>query len=158
VERIRTDNGAELDASFRVERVGNLNHIIWESRGGTRGSAEARNADYAEGLELLLRRLASSGLRLGDVWVDSRDTSTTPPAERRVVLEGDPYPITITDAGALRRKLSAAQARVGRARGAKGGGNQTRRLRIALEGPEVSPARLAASLRSGAAPTTNDGD
>ena len=42
--------------------------------------------------------------------------------------------LTIPDPGALRRKISAGQAQIGRAKGAKGGGNQTKRLRFFVEG------------------------
>jgi hypothetical protein len=148
--RVHRDDGKQLDASFRVERVGDAQTIVFESRGGTRGSADERNVDYAEGLELLLQRLKRAGLALADVLVESRDTEKLPAADRRVVLEDAPYPVIIEDVEAIRRKLSAAQAKVRRAKGARGAGNRTRRLRLFVQGGSDSIAELAAMLeRSG---------
>jgi SOS-response transcriptional repressor LexA len=138
VRRIRGADGAVIDASFRVERVGDARTIVFESRGGTKGSASERNVEYAQGLELLLVRLKDAGLSITDVLVESRDTLSVPAADRRVVLRDATYPVLITDPAALRKKISAAQALVGRARGAKGGGNQNKRLRIYVAGDAYS--------------------
>jgi hypothetical protein len=43
------------------------------------------------------------------------------------------YPVAIVDPAAIRKWLSAEQAKVGRAPGAKGAGNRTKRLRLFLE-------------------------
>jgi hypothetical protein len=133
VLRVRRNGGVVLDASFRVEPLGDRLTIVYESRGGARGSEDQRNKDYAEGLELVLRRLQAAGIRLADVLVESRETEKLPTAQRRVLPAGAEYPMAIEDPAALRKKLSAAQAKVGRRPGAKGGGNQTRRLRLVLE-------------------------
>jgi hypothetical protein len=152
--RVHAANGQELDASFRLEFVGDAITLIFESRGGTRGSAEERNSDYATGLELLLSRIGSLGLRIADILVESRDTAALEPAQRRVVIEGEPFPLVIGDAARLRQKISAAQARVGRVEGARGGGNRTKRLRIFIDGAEesVSPSDLAERLARDDAP------
>jgi len=130
--RVHGTDGKPLDATFRLERLGNTMTIVFESRGGTRGSAAERNVDYNQGLELLLARLKRLEIAIADVQVESKTTANLAPEERRVHVEGEDFPIMVTDATALRRKLSAAQARVGRAEGAKGGGNQTKRIRIYL--------------------------
>jgi superfamily II DNA or RNA helicase/diadenosine tetraphosphate (Ap4A) HIT family hydrolase/SOS-response transcriptional repressor LexA len=150
VRKVRDATGRVIDASFSVERVGDVQTIIFESRGGTKGSKSERNVDYAVGLELLLERLKTAGLRVIDVLVESRDTDKLSTADRRVVLKDTPYPVTIVDSAALRRKISAGQALVGRAKGAKGGGNQNKRLRIFVEGTSLgSLAELGEKLERG---------
>jgi SOS-response transcriptional repressor LexA len=150
VRRVRDADGREIDASFNVERVGDARTIVYESRGGTKGSRNERNVDYAQGLELLLARLKSFGLRLADVLVESGDTRALPTADRRVALKDEAYPVEISDAAVVRKKISAGQALVGRAKGAKGGGNQTKRLRIFLEGAGLdSLVELARALETG---------
>lgn len=46
--------------------------VVIEARGGTAGSAGARNTAYAAGFELLLRRLKAARARIKDAVVDSR--------------------------------------------------------------------------------------
>jgi hypothetical protein len=123
--------------------------VVFESRGGTRGSDAERNADYAPGLELLLGRLRDAGLRIEDLLVESRDTASLPLDERR--LRGKPYPIVIEDVTTVRKWMTAAQAKVGRAPGAKGAGNSTRRLRL-IVGPmrdDLDAEALGARLQGG---------
>ncbi len=134
---VRDQTGRPLRASYRIERVGESLTIVFESRGGTRGSEAERNPDYADGLLALLTRLGAAGISLADVVVESRDTASLPREERS--LGGASYPVTIDDPDVVRRWISSAQAGVGRAPGAKGSGNRTRRLRLFLDG---DPARL----------------
>jgi len=145
LHKVRKDDGSELDASFRVERVGTAWTVVFESRGGTRGTSAQRNSDYAEGLELILHRLGLAGVDVDDIIVESRETDRLPLADRRLDL-GEPYPLRIVDAAALRRRISVAQAKIGRAEGARGSGNQTKRLRLFLKpgGPERDLAELLA--------------
>lgn len=138
LRRVKDAQGRDIDASYRLERVGDASTIVFESRGGTKGSASERNTEYAKGLELLLTRLQAAGCRIDDIVVESRDTAALAAADRRVVLKDATYPLTIDDADVVRRKISAAQAQVGRARGSKCGGNQTRRLRIFVEGSSMT--------------------
>ncbi|APR76547.1 ATP-dependent RNA helicase YejH [Minicystis rosea] len=149
--QVHGPDGKSLDATFRLERVGDAMTIVFESRGGTRGSAAERNVDYSQGLELILDRLRALDVAIADVLVESKATANLTPEDRRVQVEGERFPITVTDAAALRRKLSAAQARVGRAEGAKGGGNQTKRIRIYLTGPSASLARASCCTPSSGA-------
>jgi histidine ammonia-lyase len=86
------------------------------------------------------------GLSLTDAAVESRATAALSLDDRRLQLEDQPYPVRITDVAALKRRLSAAAARVGRAEGAKGAGNSTKRLRLWLTGAEVTAEELAARL------------
>ena len=150
LQRMRRNDGTVIGASFRVERVGEALTVVFESRGGTRGSDGQRNSDYAEGLELLLGRLADARIDLQDVLVESRETTKLPREERQVLVRDQPYPLVVEDPGALARKLGAGQARVGRAPGARGSGNRTRRIRLFLTATSVeSGAELARFLASG---------
>jgi hypothetical protein len=132
LHKVRRDDGTQMDASFRLERVGDAWTIVFESRGGTRGTSAERNSDYAEGLEVLLHRLKAAGANISDVVVESRETEQLSLEARRLDL-GDSYPLRVVDAVALRRKISAAQAKVGRAEGARGSGNRTKRLRLFIQ-------------------------
>jgi hypothetical protein len=130
LHRVHDDAGNVLDASFRVERVGNQFTIVYESRSGTKGSTSERNTQYAPGLKALLARLAAMGTQITDAVVESDRTLDLPLDQRRLVIDGESYPLRITDPVALFGRLSAAQRQVGRAKGAKGSGNSTRRIRL----------------------------
>lgn len=131
------DEGRQLDATFSVRTDRRSTSLIFESRGGKRGTASARNVDYAEGLDLLLKRLKSMGATLLDVLVDTRSVADLSEEERKVQLPTFPLPLkltTVQDVHALRLAIGRGQQPVGRAPGAKsGGGNPTRRLRIRLQ-------------------------
>ncbi|MDP1823188.1 MAG: DEAD/DEAH box helicase family protein [Archangium sp.] len=146
IRKLRGPKGKAIDASFSVEPVGESLSVIVEARGGASGSKGERNTDYATGLELILERLRAQGLKITDAVVDSRDTLTLPIDERRLQVEGRPYPIVIDDVEKVRRGLSAAQARIGRARGAKGTGNSTKRIRITIEKCPLGPTEFAKTL------------
>jgi hypothetical protein len=133
--------------------VGDTLTIVFESRGGTKGSRDERNTEYVEGLETLLTRLADARLNIDDILVESRETTALSREKRQLVLS-NPYPLSVDDAAALRREISAAQARVGRPKGARGSGNSTRRLRIFLaEASPTSRSQIAALLSGGVATT-----
>jgi superfamily II DNA or RNA helicase/HKD family nuclease/diadenosine tetraphosphate (Ap4A) HIT family hydrolase len=125
--RVIGTDGAELDASYQVEAVGGRIELIYHSRGGTGGTQQAVNTQYAAGLEVLLQRLAQADGRLDDILLDSSQAVRKPIAERRLSLRGDrSYPIELAaepDFDDLRRAISAAQ-----------GKNPNRRLRITLGG------------------------
>lgn len=131
-----------MDASFRVEPIGDSVSIVIESRGGK----PERNTEYAEGLELILQRLGDRGLRIADAVVDTRDTLTLPVEERRLQLAGRTYPVVIDDAEQVRRALGAAQAKIGRTPGARGSGNSTKRIRLLIEGNTLGATELAQLL------------
>src|SRR4030095_16739814 len=62
----RRADGSIVDATYRVEVLDGRRTIVFEARGGTRGTPGAQNTEYAEGLTLLLGRLADAGLSLQD--------------------------------------------------------------------------------------------
>ena len=131
--------GHELDATFSIEVLHDDISLIFEARGGTRGSASARNTEYAAGLEVVLARLKVENAVIRDILVDSSTVRELPAEERRLVLRGNRvYPITLgaeNDIHEVRLAISDAQARVGRPDDAGGGGNPTRRLRLSLGFP-----------------------
>jgi hypothetical protein len=134
---MRDDAGELLDASFRVESVGGQLTILYESRGGTKGSGSERNTQYEKGLEVLLARLAAIDAQITDAVIESERMRGLPLDQRRLAIEGESYPLRITDPVALRSKLGAAQRKVGRAKGAKGSGNSTRRIRLFVTGENL---------------------
>jgi hypothetical protein len=122
----------ELDATYSVEDHAGKVSVIIEARGGTAGGAAARNTEYRGGLELLLGRLGRANCRIVDAQVDSGPTRELAPEDRRIPMEG--YPVTITDADALTKTLMRLAAAIGRAPGARGSGNSTKRLRLFVDG------------------------
>lgn len=138
----RRDDGTKVDASFRVEPIGDGVSIVLESRGGAQTSPEKRNSEYGDGLLLILERLRAHRLKIADAFVESRDTAALPIEDRRLHIKGRDYPFVVDDADALRRAISAAQAKVGRPPNAKGSGNSTRRIRLVIEGNSVGAEAL----------------
>ena len=131
VLQVHDDTGRPIDARFEVERSHERLSLLFHSRGGARGAAAERNTDYAQGLELLLGRLAKLGVEVIDGFVDSASTASLPEGERRL-LKGLSYPLRIEDPAQARKALGRAMAKVGRKAGAKGGGNQNKRIRLVL--------------------------
>lgn len=119
---IRTDSGAELNATLEFRSEG----IIFHSRSGT-----DRNRDYRPALELLLRRLDQVDISY-DVYLDSRPVQHIPLAQRRLLFDRE-APIS-TRFDQLVRAMNAESA----SRGA------WRRLLIATPGRSV--AQLIAAV------------
>lgn len=119
------DSGAPIDSCFEVQS----GELILHSRGGTIGSADARNTRYSVALQILLERIDRSGLILSGVWVDSITARKLPVAKRAIFFpeDADVQPIE------LLRRLAHRMAAVGRAPTAtRGRGNSTKRLRFAF--------------------------
>jgi len=142
-------DGAELDASYQVEAVSERLELIYHSRGGTGGTQQALNTQYAAGLEVLLQRLARAGGQLDDILLESSKTVGLPLEERRLKLRGDRhYPVELSaesDLGELRRAISAAQ-----------GKNPNRRLRITLGGFDGWTLRQLMDLTRGVPASSSD--
>jgi hypothetical protein len=150
------DSGRLLDAHFSVQRDGTGLAVIFESRGGGAASPGARNRDYSTAQAVLLRRLGSLSAVLTEAFVDSQtpETQSTPRSDRSiidapVVLASEP------DMDALRRRMGAAQVKVGQADGTTGG-NYTKRIRLVLEMPGYGPddADALAAALAGPSPTS----
>jgi hypothetical protein len=128
--RPRRADGSEVDATYRRERRGGRETIVFEARGGKKGAPGAQNTEYAEGLRLVLEQLRAEGMVIADAVVESRATAHLSVEERRLDL-GEAYPVAIGDAEELRRTIGKAQEAVGREAGAKGG-NATKRIRLVV--------------------------
>lgn len=102
---------------------------------------------YSKQLQLILEGLSLAEMKIVRAEVDSGETRGLSIDER--VLRVD-YPIVmagVTDFVALRRRLSAAQIRVGQRPGDKGG-NGNKRIRLHLESNGVSPEDFVAQIIS----------
>jgi hypothetical protein len=128
----RRDDGTAVDATFEVHVVPVFD-LIYHHKAGGRNSARSVNADYHEGLELLLGRLARIGCSILGISVDSSVARELAPADRELDLA---YPIEVgerTDVAHLRRRITKAQKSVARKSDTKpGGGNDQKRIRITM--------------------------
>jgi len=151
---VTADDGSPLHATFVVEsRAGRATAVVYQSAGGTRGLPSARNVDYLDGLDVLLRRLVNDGVTIEDALVDSTATQNLSASDRRLSPgENVSYPVVsseVDDVIALRKALLRSMAMVGRDPDAKGGGNQRKALRLVLSGTTSSAAALAQFLADG---------
>jgi len=145
---IYDDSGRRLDAHFSVHAQQRGTAVIFESRGGVKGSSRSRNHDYNPALELVLERLGRLDLRLIDAYVDSAVVQAMPLSQRRLI--GDRLPLRLRGLNHrdLRLELTRAQRPVGRISGARGAGNRTRRLALVVT-PTLDPDALASHLSTG---------
>lgn len=124
----RADTTDDIDADFEISVIHGSHtfSLTIESSGGATGSGNVRNPEYPLLLEEALRRLGSLDVELIDAFVDSRRVAQLSTAERRIHVDGQPFPIRLTgveDFGLLRRGLTRPQGDIGSARSV-GGGNQ----------------------------------
>lgn len=126
------DPTGEIDADFEIS-LGDVSPRVFtltiESSGGASGSGNVRNPEYPLLLEEILRRLSSVDVDLVDAYVDSQRVSHLSAAERRINVDGLPFPIrlaVVEDFSLLRRGLTRPQGDIGSARSV-GGGNQRKR-------------------------------
>lgn len=128
----RRADGTGIDATFELSVVPVFD-VIYHHKAGARGSDRSVNADYHEGLELLLGRMAELRLTILGVAVDSAVARELDPADRELDLE---FPIDLSPAmnvPELRLQITRAQKPVARRpNAAPGGGNDQKRIRITL--------------------------
>lgn len=126
----RRSDGSTVDATFEISPIP-VYEIVYHHKAGGRGSPRSVNADYHEGLELLLGRLGSIGCTILGVSVDSSVAQELEPADRQLDLD---FPLSVdrnTDPRALRLLITRAQKSVARRPDAKPtGGNDQKRIRI----------------------------
>jgi hypothetical protein len=134
---------AEVDARFEVEPEDGAQTVLFRSRGG---GEPVRNAEYNEGLVLLLRRLADLNAVLDAAVVDSADTRRdgVPFADRLLDPgQGRSYPLALaaeSDFEGLRLALGRNQVPVGRPSDARGSGNYTKQIRLFVTFPDPAPS------------------
>ena len=121
------DFGAPMDAHFEVQG----GQIILHSRGGTIGTPQAQNTEYAQALRNLLVRIQKFDLNLVDVWLNSSRVQNLPLEERSIFYPKD----SELSPGKLFTKLSKRMAVTGRGPNVKSSrGNPNKRLRFAFSG------------------------
>ena len=99
-------DGAPVDADFRVEQSEGELTVLFESRGGK----PLRNTQYNTGLRLVLERLGGLGAVLTDAALATRDTRDRRLEERRLHPDGFGYPVKL---GALEEHSTAIRAPTG---------------------------------------------
>jgi hypothetical protein len=149
VLQVHDDAGVPLAATFDIETKGDELTLVLHSRGET--GTKARNKDYSQGLETLLRRLAELGATLEDAYVDaeSKQVQKLPISERRLLVSDWSYPLPLEEVGdfdRLRKGLSRVQRMVARSPEATTTGNATRRIRLHVSIPGFSPTEDANRL------------
>lgn len=132
-------DGKQLDARFELSTVPVFD-IVYHHKAGGRESARSVNADYNEGLELLLLRLAQLKLTILGIVVDSSMARELNPADRELGLD---FPIDLKPSMniyELRLEIGRAQKPVARRTDSKPGstGNSQKRIRITLTGEDPS--------------------
>jgi hypothetical protein len=143
--------GRTIDAEFVVETVDGQPTVVIESAGGTKGTASARNLQYVEGLDLVLARLGSLGALLTAAHLDT-DRTKHLPIEARMLEAEAPFPIDLARARpeAVRAALLKSMSSIARSNGAgAGGGNPRRRMRLLVDGIDLTDRDLADALAFG---------
>lgn len=136
---ILSESGTPLSATIDVED----GSITLHSRGGTIGSSNERNRDYADALRLVLARLLKASVELQGIWVDSAATRHLPPADR-LILSPDEFSGSSEN---LFTQVSRRMQSVGRSSTARTArGNSNKRIRIEVGG--LSQAELERMLNA----------
>ena len=113
-----------LDAHFEL-----LNGaIVLHSRGGTRGTPNARNTQYGDGLRLILERLSLARVPIGGIWVDSSRVQHLTWDDRLVVSAAEAK----NDPSGVFSLASRRMQAVGKGPGMATLGNSNKRLKIGL--------------------------
>lgn len=135
----RRADGSRVDATFELSSVP-VFELVYHHKAGARDSPRSVNADYHEGLELLLRRLASLRCTILGISVDSQVARELEPADRELDLT---FPITMnnqTDIHDLRLDITRAMRSVARRPGSKAqGGNDQKRIALTLTFDATTP-------------------
>ncbi len=143
-------HGKPLDAMCSFAGTPTGCEITFECRGGTKGTSNARNLEYMDGIDAVLRRLASLHAVLVDAFLDTRTTTRLGLSHEdcRLNMTGLAFPVVLSsavDLVRLRKELCASQRPIGRAVDAKGAGNNTKRFTLVCEwGGGGAPSELLA--------------
>jgi len=147
---IHDRHGKPLDAMCSVAGTPTGCQITFECRGGTKGTSNARNLEYMDGLDAVLRRLVSLQAVLVDAFLDTKTTTRLGLSheDRRLNMPGFAFPVFLSptvDLVRLRNELCASQRPIGRTADAKGAGNNTKRFAIVCDwGAGGAPLDLSA--------------
>lgn len=93
----RANTTDDIDADFEISVIDGSHtfSLTIESSGGATGSGNVRNSEYPMLLEEALRRLSALDVELIDALVDSRRVAQLSTAERRIHVDGQPFPIRL---------------------------------------------------------------
>ena len=107
--------GKPIKAQFSVESADGEISVVVESRGGSIGGPQERNAEYNQGVGLLLSRLAERYCILEDAVVDTKTTQRMGLSreDRRLAVDSFPIDIRSSDSEALRMALCRLQRSIG---------------------------------------------
>lgn len=152
--------GSPISAQFSVQSADGEMSVVVESRGGKKGGSNERNTQYKEGVELLLGRLAEANCSLLDAVLDTKATNRLELSrdERRLMDNSNPINLAAVDLNTLRISLCDAQRPIGRPKGAKGPGNNTKRMRLYVSGLPANPSNAARFLAQHPSTTESDED
>lgn len=146
------EDGTKLEATFELSTVP-VFEIVYHHKAGGRQSERSVNADYNQGLELLLTRLAHLQVTILGIAVDSSVAQELDPVDRELALD---FPIRLhanMNTYELRLNVSRAQKPIARRANVKPGsdGNSQKRIRITLtsEDPLLNYDQLVNYLVSG---------
>lgn len=146
------EDGTKLEATFELSAVP-VFEIVYHHKAGGRQSERSVNADYNQGLELLLTRLAQLQVSILGIAVDSSVAHELDSADRELGLD---FPIELRpdmNFYELRLRISRAQKPIGRRSDVKPGsdGNSQKRIKITLasDDPSLSYDALLRYLTSG---------
>lgn len=132
ITSIHDNSGAELDSTVTLEQRGDVCNITFESQGPN------RNTDYGKAFRLVIERLGAAGATILGAEICSRDVQDLPPEARSLVPADVSFPFRCTpetNMANVASDLARASAAVARQPGARGPGNRTRRLRLAIKLP-----------------------
>ena len=133
-----TDEGRQMDATFNVgaDAPAGAFQLHYESSGGSRGSPAARNLEYAEGLELILRRLGALHAVIKGVRLATREVSG-----ELIGIAGFAYPIRVAEVGNWRDlRLAICRSQ---------GQNPRRRIRVDFALPHAMPIEAVCEVLIG---------
>ena len=131
---VRDNAGRILDAQVSLEASGDVHELVIESRG------PGRNTDYIPAFRLLLERMAAASAELLSAELATNE------AQGELEVPKRRWPIWLKpaeDVGQLASALTKSAAAAGRAPGARGSGNPTKRLRVRFRLPVGVVASLA---------------
>jgi hypothetical protein len=137
--KVADDTGKRFDAEVSLEEGDGNYRLVFESRGPD------RNVDYIPAFAAVISRLSKLSAVLTDAVVASKNATRLDHAQRRMLVESRPLPISLSgneDSDALAVALRSAAAKVGRPDRSSGGGNPTKRVELTFTLPDAGDVSM----------------